>query len=216
MELEPLKTGAPEGAPVGTPTPTPDATAGRKRGRPPLNAEQREAAAKRRQVAKALERLKGAKSTDELYQRARELESGAPTSAGEKAPAPKAAEPEPVSSWPSKEAVAGMHPLALMLWGQVAEATKGTRYELKAREHDGQRMEPVAFLADATAPVLAKYVPAVASTPEAAMLAAVAMVFGPALLSHAKELITGTGKVQVQAGASSSSDTTAQKELRAA
>jgi hypothetical protein len=108
--------------------PAPDAKSRRK----PLNAEQRDAAARRQQAKRALRKLEGAKSPEQLRELARELLGDAP---------PAAAPKEAQKVEPPKGDVAGVPRMpsgpdleqgavaAGQVWGVVAELAKGTRFE---------------------------------------------------------------------------------------
>lgn len=86
---------------------------------------------------------------------------------------------------------------AMMLWAGVAERVKETRYTLEGPEVDhvlvGETKVPVTskmkLLVDATAPVLAKYMPEVTTSAEGALCLAVVMVFGMPAIGHARELL---------------------------
>lgn len=90
-------------------------------------------------------------------------------------------------------------PLAAGVWSQIGDALAGTRYAIGAEEKDFVELEvaggtaklapKVKTLAEGTAPLLAKYVPQVAKTPETAFVVAVALVFGPPAIKHGAEVL---------------------------
>ncbi|MFZ5469464.1 MAG: hypothetical protein ACOZIN_08510 [Myxococcota bacterium] len=170
-----------------------------KRVRKPLDEEARRRRAERDRARRLLARLKDAENEEELRAKAAEL-LGAPVAAPESpsvesaphqaAPAIPTMEPGQRPGWPPPSLVAEFSPVALQLW-DGARRVLPARYAsaLEARTINGQEVRPVELLAHGTAPVLAKWVPEVATTPEAALAVAVVTVFGPVALAHAKELV---------------------------
>lgn len=93
------------------------------------------------------------------------------------------AEPAPESA-PQAVDAGEFEALSAALWEQAAEALKGTRYAIKP--------SGLATLTSATAPVLAKYLPKMATTPEALLAVAVLSVFGPPAIKHARDHFKAT------------------------
>ncbi len=177
----------------------------------PVDAARREAAAKKQSVRRRLDKFKAAKDLDEL-ERLIDAERGKnppeqPTAQPAPAQAPPAAEgaksgaaqqaaaQQQHAGWPSAAQIAAFQPMALQIWGGIAGALSGTRYQIdqprRVQVGPGEFVDvpPVPMLADATAPVLAKYLPAEAVSPEVALLLAVGIVFLPPATAHLVELV---------------------------
>lgn len=113
-------------------------------------------------------------------------------------------EPGQRPGWPAPSVIAQYQPMAFDLWRQLQLGLAGTRYaipppevvELPTLDDKGEpamariTIDKLAVLAEGTAPVLAKWLPSVATTPESAFVQVVAMVFLPPALGHAKEFVT--------------------------
>lgn len=102
--------------------------------------------------------------------------------------------------WPNPLEVEKRRGIAYAVWQQATLPLAGTPWELRRQviEYDAPpplgsppdappvhrrlELDPIGVLADGTAAVLAKYLPAVESTPEGAFLAALVLVFGPPTL----------------------------------
>lgn len=90
-------------------------------------------------------------------------------------------------------------PVAAALWSQIGDALAGTRYAIGAEEREHVEMEipggkvklapKIKTLSEGTAPLLAKYVPQVAATPETTAALAIALVFGPPAIAHGAEAL---------------------------
>lgn len=185
------------------PAPAPEA-APKKRGRKPLDAQGRARSAERAAVRRLLKKVEDSGTAEELMERLEQARRGAetppPVAPADAAPPAVAGEPVVVlepgqqPGWPPPSVVAQFQPLALMLWSGIATVLEPTRYALKPKtiEVDGTelRVEPVTQLASATAPVMAKYLSVAATSPEAGLLLAIGLCFAPAMLDHAKTLVS--------------------------
>jgi hypothetical protein len=129
---------------------------------------------------------------------------------GREAPSP------PPSLWPKKEEVAAAEEAMKEAWSNLRDALHGTRYgdamaprhlHARVRHEDGREetvqvsVDPVAQLAKGTAPLAAKLLGKVeALTPTTMALLALGSVFGPPLLAHAKEIVSGIFSAPAEVG----------------
>jgi hypothetical protein len=150
-------------------------------GSKPVDEVKRAKAAAKAAVRRRIEKLKAAKSVDELERLMKQevRSEAAPADAEPAAPTQSAPEQSAPAGWPLEEAVRAATEPAEMLWSQAALLLKGTRYAL---DKDKQKV-----LVNGTAPLLAKWLPVVGNTPEAAFIVAVTMVFGPPAIAHLME-----------------------------
>lgn len=167
-----------------------------RRGRKPADPEKRAKAADARLRKRYIKRLEEAESEEELLDKAEELleqKRGRVRAAPAEAPAQPQLEPGQKPGWPPPSQIAAMQEMAQGLWSAIGRALKGTRYELKPEEkevvgEDGKvqtvTVDPEKVLADATAPVLAKHVPAEFTTPESMLALAVASILLPRAIEH--------------------------------
>jgi hypothetical protein len=171
--------------------------------------------ADRRRLQKLERDKEGARRRRAEKRKKREASEEGPVTS-EAAPAAQAfASPSP--AWPSKAEVAAAEAFMAGLWSQARVQLHGTRYgeALQARDlvgrvvHEDGRTEDVTIKADpvetltkGTAPLAAQLMGKVeALTPTTQAMTALAMVFGPALLAHAKELLVGLFSTTSSAGA---------------
>jgi hypothetical protein len=164
-----------------------------------------------------LKKLENASDQEELFTLLeREREDASPSEAKEpEAPqAAPASEPDEVLEpgqrvgWPAPSKVAEFYPVALDAWTRLGELARGTRYDLSPREvqvelpvfdGEGQQIgtrkevqvtEPLTVLAQATAPVAAKRLPALVTTPEAGLALAVAAILLLPAVEHLAQIIS--------------------------
>lgn len=146
--------------------------------RRPRNAEKRERDAA---AAKLRRRMAAAKSAAELEAMVSKLDGPQVDAGVAAAAAAPAEEKKAPAAPPSPELVAQFAPLAKTAWETSARilGQAGPRWRL--------REEEIKALADATAPVLAKYVPQLLASPEFMLGLVMAGVFTPRIVDEVKE-----------------------------
>jgi hypothetical protein len=175
--------------------------AGGKPGRKPPSPEQARVAAERKRLKRKLEKLLTEGDAAALAAAAAKLEGGeaeAPVATAPEAPAELAkAEPAaPAAKAPTPEEVAAMTELAAGIVGMVAEPLAGTDFDPMKPRPNPLGGEPVVMtkaLTEALAPVLAKHLPNMVSTPEGNLALAVALWLAPPLTAMAKKKLLGEG-----------------------
>ncbi len=189
------RTGAP---PEAEPQAAPDA--GKRERKPPSEAQAKKAAAAKR-LKRQMEKLLAAGDTEALEAAALALDGkgGAVGDAGAAAAQPASVEERkvaPVAPSPSPEEAAAMMPLATTVVAMIAGPLAGTAYDPMRpcpNPFGGEAIISAQQLVHALAPVLAKYVPAVVTTPEGQLALAVALWLGPPTVEVVKAKVMGGG-----------------------
>jgi hypothetical protein len=186
----------------------PPAPAGGKRERKPPSPEAAKLAADKKKLKRKLEKLLASGDATAIgvaAQKLEALEDGPDASTPAETPAPAALEtaapearPEPAKV-PSAEETAACLNLAASVVGMIAEPLAGTDFDpMKARPNPltGEPVVMAAALTEALAPVLAKHLPNMVTTPEGNLLLTVALWLAPPTLAAVKRKALGEGGTQ--------------------
>jgi len=185
-----------------TPAETPAAGGGRRERKPP-SPEQARLAANRKKLKRQLEKMLASNDAEALERAAQKLagEEGGEVPASQAEPAaleksaPAAVEKTATAAKvPTAEETAAMLPLANACFAMVAGPLAGTKFDpMQPRPNPlgGEPIVPAAAIVEALAPVLAKYVPSMVTTPEGQLALALAMWLGPPVVETVKARVMG-------------------------
>jgi hypothetical protein len=178
--------------------------AGGKRERKAPSQEQAKLAADKKRLKRKLEKLLASNDAAALAAAASKLdgEDGGEEPARQAEPAalekaaPTAEKTAAAAKVPTAEETAAMLPLANACFAMVAGPLAGTKFDpMQPRPNPlgGEPIVPAAAIVEALAPVLAKYVPAMVTTPEGQLALALAMWLGPPVVETVKAKVMGDG-----------------------
>jgi hypothetical protein len=177
--------------------------AGGKRERKAPSQEQAKLAADKKRLKRKLEKLLASNDAAALSAAAAKLdgEDGGEEPARQVEPAAlekaaPTAEKAAAAKVPTAEETAAMLPLANACFAMVAGPLAGTKFDpMQPRPNPlgGEPIIPAAAIVEALAPVLAKYVPAMVTTPEGQLALALAMWLGPPVVETVKAKVMGDG-----------------------